>query len=56
VADSGKSHTVRAGEDVYTVAVRWGVSPSDLRTLNKLSSSDLRAGQVLKIPAGLEEL
>ena len=48
---AGKTHTVKAGEDLYTVAVRWGVSPSDLRALNKLTSPDLQEGMVLIIPA-----
>jgi len=45
-----KVHIVKEGEDLYTIAVRWGVSPSDMRTLNKLTSPDLKAGQVLAIP------
>ena len=49
---AGKTHTVKAGEDLYTVAVRWGVSPSDLKAMNKLTSPDLQEGQVLVIPAG----
>ena len=54
VATAGKTHTVKAGEDVYTVAVRWGVSPSDLKAANKLSGPDLQEGQVLVIPAGAQ--
>jgi len=49
---TGKTHTVKIGEDIYTVAVRWGVSPSDLRALNNLTSADLQEGQVIIIPAG----
>jgi|GEM_PF-5508185 len=47
---SGSTHTVKDGEDLYTVAVRFGVSPSDLKQLNNLASPDLTPGQVLKIP------
>jgi len=47
---AGKTHTVKVGEDLYTVAVRWGVSPSDLKARNKLTSPDLQEGQVLIIP------
>jgi LysM repeat protein len=45
-----KSYTVKEGEDVYAVAIRWGVSPAELKALNNLTSSDLQPGQVLKIP------
>lgn len=45
-----ETYTVKEGEDVYAVAIRWGVSPSDLKALNNLTSNELKAGQVLKIP------
>ena len=45
-----KTYQVKEGEDVYAVAIRWGVSPAELKALNNLSSSDLTPGQVLKIP------
>ena len=45
-------HTVRAGEDLYSVAIRWGVSPSDLRLQNKLPSNEVKEGMVLEIPDG----
>ena len=51
VAAATKTYTVKEGEDVYAVAIRWGVSPAELKSLNNLTSSDLQAGQVLKIPA-----
>jgi len=50
-AAEAKTYTVKEGEDVYAVAIRWGVSPSELKALNNLTSSDLTPGQVLKIPA-----
>ncbi|MDD4102998.1 MAG: LysM peptidoglycan-binding domain-containing protein [Kiritimatiellae bacterium] len=49
-----QTYTVKEGEDLYAVAIRWGVSPSDLKTLNNLSSTDLKAGTVLKIPSGAQ--
>lgn len=49
-----QTYTVKEGEDLYAVAIRWGVSPSDLKTLNNLSSTDLKAGTVLKIPRGAQ--
>ena len=49
-AQGYETYTVKDGEDVYAVAIRWGVSPSDLKALNNLTSNELKAGQVLKIP------
>ncbi len=50
-ADSNtQTYTVKEGEDLYAVAIRWGVSPSDLKSLNNLTSTELKAGTVLKIP------
>ena len=54
VPTTGQTYTVKAGEDLYAVAIRWGVSPSDLKALNNLSSSDLKEGMVLKIPSGAQ--
>ncbi len=47
-----QTYTVKEGEDLYAVAIRWGVSPSDLKALNNLTSSEIKAGTVLKIPQG----
>ncbi|MDD4103367.1 MAG: LysM peptidoglycan-binding domain-containing protein [Kiritimatiellae bacterium] len=49
-----QTYTVKEGEDLYAVAIRWGVSPTDLKTLNNLSSTELKAGAVLKIPGGAQ--
>ncbi len=49
-----QTYTVKEGEDLYAVAIRWGVSPSDLKALNNLTSSELKAGTVLKIPGGVQ--
>lgn len=44
-------YTVKEGEDLYAIAIRWGVTPSKLRELNNLSvDADLKPGQTLKIP------
>jgi len=45
-----QTYTVKEGEDVYAVAIRWGVSPSELKALNNLATHELRPGQILKIP------
>ena len=47
---NAQTYTVKEGEDLYAVAIRWGVSPSDLKSLNNLTSTELKAGTVLKIP------
>lgn len=48
-------YTVKEGEDLYAIAIRWGITPSELRTLNNLQpGAELKAGQVLKIPAHAE--
>ncbi|MDD2454789.1 MAG: LysM peptidoglycan-binding domain-containing protein [Kiritimatiellae bacterium] len=49
-----QTYTVKEGEDLYAVAIRWGVSPTDLKTLNNLSSTELKAGTVLKIPGAAQ--
>jgi len=49
-----QTYTVKEGEDIYAVAIRWGVSPSDLKALNNLTSTELKAGTVLKIPGGAQ--
>jgi len=51
---NAQTYTVKEGEDLYAVAIRWGVSPSDLKALNNLTTTDLKAGTVLKIPGGVQ--
>ncbi len=46
-----QSYTVKEGEDVYAVAIRWGVSPNEIKTLNDLKSIELKPGTVIKIPS-----
>jgi len=46
-----QSYTVKEGEDVYAVAIRWGVSPNEIKTLNNLKSIELTPGTVIKIPS-----
>lgn len=45
-------YVVQEGEDITGVAIKWGISSSDIRELNSLGEKDeLRAGQKIKIPA-----
>jgi peptidoglycan endopeptidase LytE len=46
-------HTVLPGQTLYAVARLYGLRPDDLLALNRLSGGDLRAGQVLLLPAGV---
>ena len=52
-ATGGKSHTytVQSGDSLYSIAKKYpGVSTDDLQKVNGLTSTDIRPGQVLKIP------
>jgi len=48
--DSGEIHIVKRDEDVYSVAIWWGVNPEALMKLNNLTGVELTPGQRLKIP------
>jgi len=54
IPTTGQTYVVKEGEDLYSVAIKWGVSPSDLKVLNNLEGSDLRPGMTLKIPSGAQ--
>jgi LysM repeat protein len=45
-----KNYTVKENEDVYSVAIKWGIAPTELRQINNLTSSELTPGQVLRVP------
>jgi N-acetylmuramoyl-L-alanine amidase len=49
-ATSYKKHKVSLGESLSMLAQRYNVSVSEIKALNKLSSSVVRVGQTLKIP------
>ena len=42
--------TVARGDTLSEIARRYDVSVRDLRSMNSLSSSTIRVGQVLKLP------
>ena len=47
------AYTVKSGDSLYSIAKKYpGVSTKDLQQANGLSGSDIRPGQVLKIPVG----
>jgi LysM repeat protein len=46
-----RTHTVQAGETLYSIAVQYGVTVQTIMQANNLSNPDLiRTGQVLEIP------
>lgn len=50
-----KTHVVQAGEDAFNIAMKYGVSPSNLLDLNNLKNNDtLAPGTVLKLPANAQ--
>ncbi|MCL2064252.1 MAG: LysM peptidoglycan-binding domain-containing protein [Candidatus Cloacimonetes bacterium] len=51
VASSNRSvtHTVRRGENLFRIALQYGVSVEDLRRWNRLSNTNIRVGQILNI-------
>jgi LysM repeat protein len=45
-----RTHVVEEGEDLYAVAMMYGLSVADLKVANGLSGTDLQAGRRLTIP------
>ena len=53
---AGPTYTVKEGDDIVSVAINWGISPSQLMDLNDLKAGDgIKAGQVLKLPASAKQ-
>ena len=48
---SNKSHKVKSGETIGSIASHYGVSVNSLKSINGLNSNLIRIGQALKIPA-----
>lgn len=49
---AGPTYTVKDGDDLVSIAIAWGISPSALIDLNDLKAGDaIKPGQVLKLPA-----
>ena len=51
VASSNRTHVVRSGETLTSLAKRYGVSVQAIKNANDMASSRLKAGQKLRIPA-----
>ena len=45
-----RTHVVEQDEDIYSVAMMWGVSVDKIKEVNGLTSTALKPGQRLKIP------
>ena len=50
IKDSGIRHTVKRGESLGKLALKYKVSSADILTLNKLKRKELLVGETLKIP------
>jgi murein DD-endopeptidase MepM/ murein hydrolase activator NlpD len=51
-ATSYVTHTVKAGENLYRIALHYGVSQATIKSANGLKSNTLKVGQKLRIPGG----
>ncbi|WP_194790221.1 N-acetylmuramoyl-L-alanine amidase [Pseudomonas sp. UFMG81] len=51
IAQGPREHTVRPGETLAMIAVRYQVSVANLRSSNSLKTDELKVGQHLDIPA-----
>jgi len=45
------SYTVKPNDDLYAVAIKWGITASQLKEINNLLDDTLTPGQVIKVPA-----
>lgn len=49
-------YTVKSGDNLYSIARRYGISVNEIKEFNDLTSNNLSIGQVLKIPTGEIEI
>lgn len=49
-ASASTTYTVKSGDTLYDIGIKFGVSVSSIKALNGLTSNTLHVGQVLKIP------
>lgn len=53
--EGGRTYTVQAGDTLFGIAMRFGVTVDALREANGISGSGLMRGRTLKIPGGEAE-
>ena len=51
-----RTHTVRSGDTLWSIAQRYGVDPTVLASLNNIDNNAIKAGQKLRIPGSTVEL
>ena len=50
-AKPGYEYVVKEGDDIVSISIAWGISPSQLMNANDLKDNEqLKPGQVLKLP------
>ena len=51
-SSSSNTYTVKAGDSLWNIANKYGITVDELKSLNNLTSNNLSIGQVLKVPSG----
>lgn len=49
------SYTVKKGDSLYQIAIKYGTTVNELKKINNLTSNNLSVGQILKIPQITED-
>ncbi|MCI9084397.1 MAG: LysM peptidoglycan-binding domain-containing protein [Bacilli bacterium] len=50
VVPSGNTYTVKAGDSLWSIANKYGITVNELKSLNALTSNNLQVGQILTVP------
>ena len=49
------AYAVKAGDSLYSIALKYGISVDELKNANNLTSNIIMVGQVLRIPSAVDE-